>query len=63
MQPQTVEEKITKVVLSLPEDASCDEIMRKLAFERMVNRGLADIRAGRVISNDEMVGRIRAWRK
>ena len=49
--------------MSLPEDASYDEIMRELAFERMVDRGLADIRAGRVISNDEMAGRIRTWRK
>ena len=63
MQTQTVKEKITEVVMSLPEDASYDEIMRELAFERMVDRGLADIRAGRVISNDEMAGRIRTWRK
>lgn len=63
MQTQTVKEKITEVVLSLPEDASYDEIMRELAFERMVDRGLADVRAGRVISNDEMAGRIRTWQK
>ncbi|HEB70374.1 MAG TPA: hypothetical protein ENI88_12250 [Desulfobulbus sp.] len=63
MQTQTVKEKITKVVLSLPEDASYDEIMRELAFERMVDRGMEDVYAGRVISNDEMAGRIRTWRK
>ncbi|MEN8233049.1 MAG: hypothetical protein ABFR35_10285 [Thermodesulfobacteriota bacterium] len=63
MQAQTVKEKITEVVLSLPEDASYDDIMRELAFERMVDRGMEDVRAGRVISNDEMAGRIRAWRK
>lgn len=63
MQTQTVKEKITEVVLSQPEDASYDEIMRELAFERMVGRGLADVRAGRVISNDEMAGRIRTWQK
>ncbi len=63
MQTQTVKEKITEVVLSLPEDASYDEIMRELAFERMVDRGLADVRAGRVISNDEMAARIRTWQK
>lgn len=63
MQTQTVKEKITEVVLSQPEDASYDEIMRELAFERMVDRGLKDVRAGRVISNDEMAGRIRTWQK
>ena len=63
MQTQTVKEKITAVVLSQPEDASYEEIMRELAFERMVDRGLADVRTDRVISNDEMAGRIRAWQK
>ncbi len=63
MQLQTIKEKITQVVLSQPEDASYDEIMRELAFERMVDRGLEDIRMGRVISNDEMAGRIRSWQK
>ena len=63
MQTQTAKEKITEVVLSLPEDTSYDEIMRELAFERMVERGLADLRAGRMISNDEIAGRIRTWQK
>ncbi len=63
MQTQTVKEKITKVVLSQPEDATYDEIMRELAFARMVDRGLEDVRAGQVFSNDEMAGRIRTWQK
>jgi hypothetical protein len=56
-------EKITKVVMSQPEDATYDEIMRELAFTRMVDRGLEDVRSGRVISNNEMANRIRAWQK
>ena len=63
MQTQTVKEKITEVILSLPEDASYDDIMRELAFERIADRGIKDVRAGRIISNDEMAGRIRSWRK
>ena len=63
MQPQTVKEKITEVVMSQPEDASYDEIMRELAFVRMVDRGFEDVRAGRVISNEDMAGRIRTWQK
>ncbi len=63
MQAQTVKEKITEVVLSQPEDASSDEIIRELAFERMVDRGLADVRGGRGISNDKMAGRIRTWQR
>jgi hypothetical protein len=63
MQTQTVKEKITKVVLSQPEDSTYDEIMKELAFARMVDRGLEDVRAGQVISNSEMASRIRAWKK
>lgn len=63
MQTQTVKEKITKIVLSQPDDATYDEIMRELSFAKMVDRGLEDVRAGRIISNDEMAERIRAWQK
>ncbi len=63
MQTQTAKERITKVVLSQPEDATYDEIMRELAFAKMVDRGLDDARAGRMISNDEMAERIRTWQK
>jgi hypothetical protein len=63
MQTQTVKEKITEVVLSQPEDATYDEIIRELAFAKMVDHGLEDFRAGRVISNGAMGDRIRAWQK
>jgi len=35
-----VKEKMTEVIQSQPEDATYEEIMRELAFERMVARGL-----------------------
>ena len=63
MQTQTVKEKIAKLVLAQPEDATFDEILKELAFAKMVDRGLEDTRAGRVISNDEMANRIRTWQK
>ncbi|HRG14998.1 MAG: hypothetical protein IT478_00500 [Xanthomonadales bacterium] len=52
---------IREVVEAQPDDASYEEILRELAFERMVARGLADALAGRVIGNDEMQRRIQAW--
>jgi len=59
----TAKEKIREVIEAQPDDASYEEIMRELAFEQMVERGLADARKGRVISNDEMKCRIRTWRE
>jgi predicted transcriptional regulator len=56
-----VKEKIREIVDSQPDDASYEEIVRELAFERMVERGLTDSRQGRVISSEEMGHRIRTW--
>ena len=54
---------MTEIIQSQPEDSSYDEILRELAFARMVERGLADSRGGRVISHEEMERRAREWRK
>ena len=46
-----------------PDDSSYDELLRELAFARMVDRGLADSDAGRTISHDAMKRTIESWRK
>lgn len=58
-----IKAKMTEVIQSQPEDASYEEIMRELAFERMIDRGLEDSRSGRVISNEETGQQIRSWPK
>ncbi len=57
----TVKEQMVEVINSQPLDASYEEIMRELAFERMVNRGLQDSRQKRTLSNEEIEGRIQSW--
>ena len=47
-----VKEKMKEVIDLQPDDATYEEILRELAFERMVERGLVDSREGHVISND-----------
>jgi len=56
-------EKMTEVIQSQPDDATYEEIMRELAFEKMIERGLLDSRHGRVVSNEEVERRIRTWQK
>ena len=56
-----VKEKMKEVIESQPDDATYEEILRELTFERMVERGLVDSRKGRVISSEEMKHRIRSW--
>jgi len=57
----TVRELVEEVVKAQPEDASYEEIMRGLAFDRMIARGMEDSRAGLVIDNSEMARRIKQW--
>ena len=59
----TVKETLKAVIDDQPDDATYDEILRELTFERMVQRGLADSLAGRTIPHEEMDKRIRSWRK
>ena len=58
-----IKEKMTEVIQAQPADAAYEEIMRELAFERMIERGLADSRNDRVVSNEEMERRISTWQK
>jgi len=57
----SAKEQMAKIIHDLPEDSSYDEILRELAFVRMVERWLADSDARRTLSNEEMVRRIRTW--
>lgn len=59
----TVKEELANLIRQQPEDSSAEEVVRELAFHVMVQRGLADSDAGRVISNEDTARRIRAWRK
>ena len=59
----SVKEQMTKIIQEQPDDCSYDEILRELAFARMIERGLEDSRANRTIGNDEMKRRIKTWRR
>jgi predicted transcriptional regulator len=57
----TAKEQLMRLIQEQPEDSSSEEIVRELALHLMVERGLADSDAQRVISNEEMARRIRSW--
>jgi predicted transcriptional regulator len=61
MKRMTAKERIREILEMQPDEASFDAILRELAFERMIDRGLLDARNGRVMSNNEMGRRIRRW--
>jgi predicted transcriptional regulator len=57
----TAKQKVLDLVHDQPEDSSYDEILRELAFARMIERGLADVENGRTLSHEEMKTRISSW--
>jgi len=57
----TAKEELKSLLEQQPEDSSSEELIKELAFHLMVQRGLADSDAGRVISNEDMDRRIRSW--
>jgi hypothetical protein len=58
----TAKEHIAEVIKRQPDDSSYDDIVRELAFDLMVQRGLKDSDEQRIISNEEMERRIKTGR-
>lgn len=58
----SAKEQIAKILQDRPDDSSYDEILQKLIFVRVIERGLADVDAERTISHKEMKRRIKIWR-
>lgn len=59
----TAKEHIAEIIKRQPDNSSYDEIVRELAFDLMVQRGLKDSDEQRTISNEEMERRIKTWEK
>ena len=59
----TAKEAMIDIIGRQPDDSSYDEILRELAFARMVQRGLADSDAGRTLSDEDVKGKIDSWQK
>ena len=59
----TSKDQMVEMINEQPEDSTYDEILRELAFKRMVHRGLDDARSNRIVSNEDVARRIRAWQK
>jgi len=52
-----------KIIQSLPDDSTYDEILKELAFAKMIEQGVEDSKNNRVISNEEMKQKILQWQK
>jgi predicted transcriptional regulator len=59
----SAKESMAAIIARQPDDSTYDEILRELAYARMVQRGLQDSDAGRTVSDDEIARRIDSWQK
>jgi hypothetical protein len=55
----TAKEQLSELIKRLPDDSSYDDLVREIAFDLMVKRGLKDSDEGRVVTNDQMHRRIK----
>ena len=59
----TDKQEMIDIIGRQPHDSSYDEILRELAFARMVQRGLDDSDAGRTLPDDDVKRKIDSWQK
>lgn len=52
--------RILAIVEALPDDSSYDDVLRELAFDRLIRRGLRSVR-GRRFTTDEIRHRVKTW--
>lgn len=57
----TTKDAALQIIRDQPDDVTFDELIRELAFHRMIERGLADIEAGRTTSNEALKQRVESW--
>jgi predicted transcriptional regulator len=57
----SVKEQMVQIIEAQPEDSSFDEILRELAFARMIERGLEDVDQGRTVSHEEVRREVESW--
>ncbi|MBA2705874.1 MAG: hypothetical protein H0U60_18715 [Blastocatellia bacterium] len=59
----TAKEHISEIIRRQPDNSTYDHIVRELAFDLMVQRGLKDSDERRTIPNEELQRRIKTWQK
>ncbi|MGZ3749601.1 MAG: hypothetical protein ACXVCD_19845 [Pseudobdellovibrionaceae bacterium] len=55
------QEFVQKTLDEMPDDVSVEEIIKELAFKRMLERGLQDSLNDRVISQEQLEKQITSW--
>ncbi len=57
----TIKEKMHDIIEQQPDDSSFDEILKELFFNRMIQRGIDDVKNNRVFTEEEVEREINSW--
>jgi predicted transcriptional regulator len=57
----TAKEEVRKLLDQLPDDSSLEDIQYHIYVREKIERGLKDVREGRVLSQDEIERRASKW--
>lgn len=58
----TAKEQVQQILEILPEDASLEDIPYHIYVRQMIEEGIADVDAGRLIPHEEVAKRLAKWR-
>ena len=58
---ETTKEKAIELISRLPDDVDWEDIMYELYVLENIERGRADARAGRTVSQDEVMKQVTQW--
>ncbi len=60
---RSIKEEVIEMIQALPDDCTLEQIQYQLYVRDQVNKGLADIEAGRVVPHEEAKRRVAEWLK
>jgi len=49
------------IIVRQPDDSTYDEILKELAFSRMIDRGIQDVAAARLHSPPQVAEAVKSW--
>ena len=63
MQTKLNKESVLDTLQKLPQEFTLDELIERLIVVEKISQGLEDVKAGNVVSHDEVKNTVRSWRK
>jgi predicted transcriptional regulator len=57
----TLKAELHKLIEQMPDDASYEDVQYQIYVRQKIERGLAEVREGRVIDHEEVKRRVGSW--